>query len=598
MRTGRLYHINRRLARSRKLILIGIIIASALVRISYYHNLSSGPLINQHKWTETDMNYFDRWARAIAAGDWLSRNVDPPMHSWMSGLADSYYAEHPDRLPTAQPGENDSDYKRRRDLELWKNWIGRNRYFQEPLYPYLIATTYKVAGKDVRFVFLVQMAFGIGLNVLIYLVARRAFGDLAGLIAGIIAVLYSPLLLYELVLLRDSLVAFMTMLLTCLVFRVKHAPTPKHWALLGLFCGISFLLKSHFVIGILIIAAWMVFRFRAQKSLLVRAAGTFAIFFLIALIPLIVRNIKVGTSPFAAAGNAAASVIIANSEDSDAAAWGFNHFVEIQDSAGGRLFPTWLAAIRTHPSFSHYLSLIAQKFDIAWRWYEQPSNENFYYYRMYSLTLIVLPFTWYLVAPLALVGLAISIPRFRRIWPAFLPLFINLPVLLLFFGQARYRIPLAAGMIPFAALTIQLIIISAMSRRWNPLVVTLILVVVTILWTGRSYPDDYQRIRPADFEAPFGYYYQPLIKDALARGDKVAAAEIITKAVSYCPPLITEFKPGTFPRNSDEVGIMYAFSKIYGFQAQVLMQCGRKEDAIKAMSLSKELARAAGMPTR
>ena len=598
MRTGRLYRINRKLARFRKFTLVAIILASALIRLGYYRDLAPGPLIHQHKWLETDMNYFDRWARAIAAGDTFSRDVDPPMHSWMSSLAKEYYARHPENLPTSQPGESASDYQRRRDLDLWKKWIGPNRFFQEPLYPYLIAATYKLVGADVRNVFFIQMAFGIALNALIYLVARRAFGDFAALFAGLMAVLYSPLLLYELILLRDSTVAFMTMLLTFLVMRVHRRPTLINWALLGLCCGIAFLLKSHFVIAILIVAAWLVLKHRKSRPMLLRAGAAFAGCFLLALIPLVIRNISVGTSPFAAAGNAAASVIIANSEDSDPAIWGTGHFVEIQDSAGGRLLPTYFAALRTHPRLSHYISLVAQKFDVAWRWYEQPSNENFYYYRLHSRTLRLLPFTWYLVAPLALVGLALSVRRSRRIWPAYLPIIINLPVLLLFFGQARYRIPLAAGMIPFAALTLQYIVISVFSRRWLPAILTFATVFFVLLWTGRSYPEGSQIIRPADFESPFGYYYQPEINELILRGENSKAVEMINGAVIYRPQLIIDFKPGTPPRNSDESGIMHVFSKIYGFQAQILMKAGFADEARKAMALSNDLARACGIPAR
>ena len=52
-------------------------------------------------------------------------------------------------------------------------------FYQEPLYAYLMAVTYKIFGGDHRWVaFSGSSVLGVLTNVLIYLLARRMFGDL------------------------------------------------------------------------------------------------------------------------------------------------------------------------------------------------------------------------------------------------------------------------------------------------------------------------------------------------------------------------------------------------------------------------------------
>jgi 4-amino-4-deoxy-L-arabinose transferase-like glycosyltransferase len=61
---------------------------------------------------------------------------------------------------------------------------------------------------DVRLVFLWQMVLGVLANLLIYWLARRSFGDTVGALAGAMAVLYAPLMYYELILLREAPLTF------------------------------------------------------------------------------------------------------------------------------------------------------------------------------------------------------------------------------------------------------------------------------------------------------------------------------------------------------------------------------------------------------
>src|SRR5213082_2329247 len=117
----------------RKPVLLVLIGLSLVVRAGYYADLSRGPCIAAHRWTESDMNFFDRWARAIAAGDWLTDQELHPICQWNKEIAQIYFREHPERaaeyLPSgAAPGDANA-----LSQALWNRWFGGKTFHQEPL---------------------------------------------------------------------------------------------------------------------------------------------------------------------------------------------------------------------------------------------------------------------------------------------------------------------------------------------------------------------------------------------------------------------------------------------------------------------------------
>src|SRR5205085_11518852 len=78
-------------------IVFGIVAAAAITtRVVYFMQLNATPLMETQRWAQSDMHYYDAWAKQIATGDWLSRSASIPMHRWHHEVAQLYLASHPD----------------------------------------------------------------------------------------------------------------------------------------------------------------------------------------------------------------------------------------------------------------------------------------------------------------------------------------------------------------------------------------------------------------------------------------------------------------------------------------------------------------------
>ena len=109
--------------------------------------------------------------RDLAADDWLQDRALHPLHGWHLDMARAYLSQHPGAADSITWQEVDA--KPSPERKLWDEWYGQKRFHQEPLYPYLVAATYRVFGDAVQNVFAWQMLLGCATNVLIYLLAQN-----------------------------------------------------------------------------------------------------------------------------------------------------------------------------------------------------------------------------------------------------------------------------------------------------------------------------------------------------------------------------------------------------------------------------------------
>jgi 4-amino-4-deoxy-L-arabinose transferase-like glycosyltransferase len=568
------------LAAHRWYVIAAIVTVSMLLRIVYFAELNHDACLYQHRWVDADMNFNDLWAKDIVAGDVLTDKPLHPLHWWHKNVATEYFALHPEKSQELLSAWNGPGPVPSAEKLLWDHWYGGKVFHQEPLYPYLLALTYKLFGDDVRPMFILQMLIGVLGNVLVYLIARKYFGDLVGTIAGVFATACGPLLYYEMILLRESMLGVVGLLLIFLIQRVRDKSTWSRWAILGAVCGTAILLKTSlapFVVMALGILAWN--GRKAPRELLPRLGAAVA-GVLLAMSPAIARNIYAGAPAFGLSSVGAVTFVCANAQDyaDDSEPFTGEFFpskytAQIMGDSDGKFLPAVGAALRTHPDVASYVRQLWRKFDLLCQWHEVPNNSNFYYYRIHAGVLRALPVTFFLLGPLALAGIAIALPRWRQCWPLLILLASMLPVLLAFGVLSRLRIPAVGPLIPLAALTVGVALQWVWTRNAVRLAILIGCLAVLFLWMGRPLPQEVPLIRNWDYAFPYKTYYDPNVQEAYARDDPSGAAAWLADSLQYEPAFVGELD-SAHPAVSIYYGDVAAFFRSIRRQyADALRRC-------------------------
>ncbi len=590
------HRVERWLRNHRIAIVLAIVAVSAALRGVYFYQLSRGPCLWQHRWQESDMSFFDAWATGIAAGDWLTNRSLHPIHLWTTALAERYFREYPEE---AEQLEAEARGTARSAVELlWDRWYGGKRFHQEPLYPYMLALTYEVLGHDVRYVFAWQMLLGMLGNVLVYLLARRYFGDTVGTVAAALCVLYGPLAFYELILLRTAPLAFAGLAVAWVVTLAIDRDRPAWWLGAGAVIGLAVLLKStNFLVllGLLPILGW---RHRRAPARFAWAAGALAIGFACVLAPVFARNVAVGVPASSISSVGSVVVILANADGfrcgEGFASFAWDDVPPIMHRTGGRLGAALVECLKTHGSAWSVLGQLVAKFVAVWHWYEIPNNVNFYLYSEHAPVLRWMPVRFLAVAPLALVGMAISWRRLASCWPLLLVLASVLVPLVVFGTLGRYRLPMVPVLAIFAALGGVRIVEWAAARRLEAAGLAAGFAAVLAIIVGRPMAEGVPMINIAEYSALSDFYYRPQAELAAGRGDFEGAAGLIAAALVHEPELVRQLGPARKARGDYETELARSYSRMRHLCADYLERAGRAEEARAQRARAEELSRAAG----
>jgi hypothetical protein len=443
----------------RRLALLVVVVVCVVVRAVHLLAVHDTAMFFAHRiWPQSDMYIFDQWAQRIVGGDPLGRTTYHPILDWMSR--------------TVPP-------------ETWTRWFGEAPvYFKAPLYAYLVALLRALFGDPALPMAILQIGASAASTVVLFFLTERLFGAAAAFVAALAFAVYGPAVHYDAVLLRGPWIVLAALLVTWRLVELRERLTARGAGLLGVIVGVALLLNEGFsTLPLLVVVA---FAFWATStSAWAVASVAFAAGLGLTLAPLVVRNVAVGAPPFAVAVTGAWVLALFNASDSDPSTFGYpqRSFVPLMEAADGRVGRVLWLCLRSFDGPGAVLGFYLHRFVGLLTPFEAADNASFYYAAIASPSLGWLP-DWAWLLPLAAVGgvLAVAGTPLRSLGPLLPVALALLATNLLAPPLSRYRLPLIVLAFPFAGLAAARAWSWVVSRRFAPLLATL--VAMAGVWMG------------------------------------------------------------------------------------------------------------------
>ncbi|MEX0321823.1 MAG: ArnT family glycosyltransferase [Puniceicoccaceae bacterium] len=575
-------------ARDKALLLI--LASAALLRIIYLTEIIGSPGDCTHLNEQSDMAFFVEQAAYISDDDWLQDVSLHPYHEWHGVVANRYFATIGNDAPPATTAEEIEA----RNRALWDHWYGGKSYHQEPMYAYTLAVLFKVFGENnLSVVYILQSIIGLGSIFLVYSISQSLFSRKVAIVAGVLVTLYAPLLFFETILLRASFIAFASLLLVRLSIWARDKGTLKQWLILGVACGAAILLKSNLLLFFAGTIALMALEIPRQFKKTALIGGVMVAGFILALLPLIGRNMMVGVSPGRLSSVTPVTFLTTNIPGTTVT--GFtpldDGIVAGMGASDGKLLPILRGTLKSH-TFGSYSDLVIRKLAGIFHWYEYPNNTNFYFHEKFSFVLRNLPVSTILILSLAIPGIFLSFRNLKQTSPLLLMILTHLATIILVFVSARFRLPLVVCAIPFAAVALVRFVDFAQAKQWKPLGFSVIAVLALILFIGRPLPEVRSKIRHADYYITLQKYYAPLADSVRQTGNWPGVVVVWNDFLSLQSTALKNLRANSIIESESLAEAAKLYARIYMFQADALERANQPEQAAAAKARAYELATA------
>ena len=353
---------------------------------------------------------------------------------------------------------------------------GDEPFYRAPLYPYLLAMFFRITDSSPYWSRFIQIVFGSLLPLLIYLFGLKLFDRRVAFWAATIGVLYPTFIYYDATLLITSTMVILTALLLWQLYRLQDKPTLPGFIVAGLLLGLAGLARPNILLlgPALFLWIWLIIKSAVGWRRALMGYVAMGLACLVVILPVTVRNyvasddfvliawqggfnFYLGNNRQASGWSATATGIDATWEGGYKEAIGFAEQNEGRTLKRSEVSDFWYDVawneIAADPA--HFIGLTFRKLRMFINGYEIPNNQNIYLAREYAgvirpllfAGLVYFPFG--LLAPLAIMGLVLSLGQWRRFLLIYLAMASYIISLLLFFVCARYRQPLLPFMILF-----------------------------------------------------------------------------------------------------------------------------------------------------
>ncbi len=521
--------------RKRLLLRAGVIFAVAWVlRFVYVLHLRGSPLAG---FPILDELYHVEWARALAAGDWLGSTV----------------------------------------------------FFRAPLYPYLLGLVFSVLGESLQAARLVQATCTALTPVAVYFLGRRMFGEREALLGAAVAALYPLFLYFSNELLIVSLVVLLDVLLMSALLRADESPGRGRWFAAGAVMGISGIARPSVLVFLPALFCWMWWRARSTSgeagapvelpAAFKAGAARFAVVVLgvaAVILPVTLRNYAVERDFVPIASQGGINFFIGNNSASDGASavlpvlgesWENEDAVRIAESQLGRdLKPSEVSGFWYGRGREFLLGnpgaaarLYVRKFVLFWDSYELANNKDIYFFgRMSPVFRWLRWLNFGIMAPLAVLGMFFTARRNKAATLAMLFVLSYTAGVLLFFVNARFRLPLVPFLLLFASAAVLRLCGLAARGRVKELAVALLALAGIGLFVNHDFYDTHVGDRAQT--------HMTLGRASAAQGMYENAVREYRRAI--------EISPG--------------YAKAYNSMGLALEELGRSDEALSAYLSSAE----------
>jgi tetratricopeptide (TPR) repeat protein len=408
------------------------------------------------------------------------------------------------------------------------DWIGRDVFYQAPLYPYFLACLYAVAGHDLLIVRLLQAAIGALSAAALWYAASVLVGPRAGLIAGLMLALYPPAIFFDALIQKSVLDVGFVSLALALLARASSTGGRGAWLGLGLSLGAFSLTRENALVLAALVLLWaFTIRDRDSPSVtgtipparrgsrrrhsrLASPPALLAAGLVLVLVPVVARNAAVGGGFYLTTSQFGSNLFIGNNPHADGsyvalrAGRGSPEFERLdaatlaEQAVGRPLTPAEVSSYWTSRTLEYvwsqpgdWLALLARKARLLVSGTEIIDTESQDSHAEYSIVLRTLGPVWHfgVALPLAVVGAWALWTARRRLWPLYAMTAAYAVSVVAFFVVARYRLPLVPFVLVFAAAGVEAIASVAKrqeSRDWRPALALAALVAVTANWPLHS----------------------------------------------------------------------------------------------------------------
>jgi tetratricopeptide (TPR) repeat protein len=343
-------------------------------------------------------------------------------------------------------------------------------FYQDPLYPCLVGTIYRVFGYVPVLVRWFQITLGSLNCVLIADTARRLFGKRAAWIAGAISAAYGIFIFFEGTLLKEGVSVFLCSLALWSVVGAQRNLRGRWWFLSGLSLGALVLTRGNALLLVPIILFWLLFVSGQQLRISAILAGYFLSGFFLALSPATLHNYRASHDWVLTTSQAGSNFFIGNHAGANGTyepLVGDRQTPEFEAQDAKRLAEFATRRTLTPSEVSHYwfqqaflyisqnpsawFDLLYTKAKLFIGGYELPDVEDYYLARRFSFILRLPLVMYYVLLPLACLGMLIAIKQWRSLFLLYGFAIGNAVSVILFYVFSRYRLPSVPPLVVFAA---------------------------------------------------------------------------------------------------------------------------------------------------